>query len=80
MLTIAGGIILAVIILAFFGPILSLIAAIGGFLIGAAIVLVLVMLFIGMINSELAGEIFVPLLIITFVYSFIFWVIKMKIN
>ena len=76
MLTIAGGIILAVIILAFFGPILSLIAAIGGFLIGAAIVLVLVMLVIGMINSELAGEIFVPLLIITFVVSFIFWVIK----
>lgn len=76
MLTIAGGIILAVIILAFFSPILNLIAAIGGFLIGAAIVLVLVMLIIGMINSELAGEIFVPLLMITFVVSFIFWVIK----
>ncbi len=76
MLTIAGGIILAVIILAFFNPILNLIAAIGGFLIGAAIVLVLVMLIIGMINSELAGEIFVPLLIITFVVSFILWVIK----
>jgi len=76
MLTIAGGIILAVIILAFINPILSLITAIGGFLIGAVIFLVLIMLVIGMINSELAGEIFVPLLTITFVVSFIFWVIK----
>ena len=76
MLTIAGGIILAVFILAFIGPILAMVATLGGFFIFASIILIIILYVRSLVNINPLDESFLPILVIVFVGLFILWFIK----